>query len=214
MATIKKMIKALLDFTQKTPDQLLAQGYAIVKALTGNVNFPNTPVDLTALKTTLDSFAAVMADAKDGSKKAIVVRNQIGEGIVRMLRVLAFYVELNCKDDMNTFLTSGFTPRSTTRTPPQPLQPTIVLSVDQGVSGEFKVSMQSVARAKNYQVRSGVVGPGGATPTTWSTVTVPNAKTAAVISGLTPGTTYAIQVRAYGTLGYTEWSDSAVRMAI
>jgi hypothetical protein len=208
------MIKALLDFTYKVPDQLLAQGYAIVKALTGNVNFTNTPVDLSVLKTTLDSFAAAIADAKDGSKKAIVVRNQIGEGIVRMLRVLAFYVELNCKDDMNTFLTSGFTPRSTTRTPPQPLQPTIVLSVDQGVSGEFKVSMQSVARAKNYQVRSGVVGPGGATPTTWSTVTVPNAKTAAVISGLTPGTTYAIQVRAYGTLGYTEWSDSAVRMAI
>src|SRR5205807_5130001 len=103
---------------------------------------------------------------------------------------------LNCKDDINIFLTSGFTPRSTTRTPPQPLEPTAVLSVDQGVSGEFKVSMQSVKRAKNYQVRSGQVGAAGATPTTWSIVTVPNAKTAAVISGLIPGATYAIQVRA------------------
>jgi len=44
--------------------------------------------------------------------------------------------------------------------------------------------------------------------------TVPNAKTAAPINGLTPGTMYAIQVRAYGQLGYTEWSDSATRMCI
>jgi hypothetical protein len=130
-----------------------------------------------------------------------------------MLRVLAFYVELNCKDDMNTFLTSGFTPRSTTRTPPQPLESTAVLGVHHGVSREFKVSIKSVRRAKNYQVRSGIVGPDGATPTSWSTMTVPNTR-AVVISGLTPGTTYAIQARAYGMLGYTEWSDSAVRMAI
>jgi len=94
------------------------------------------------------------------------------------------------------------------------LDPTAVLSVDQGISGEFKASIKPVSRAKNYQVRSGQVGPGGATPTNWSIVTVPNAKTAAVINGLTPGATYAIQVRAYGRLGFTEWSDSAVRMAI
>src|SRR5207248_6174107 len=148
----------------------------------------------------LDAFTAAIADAKDGGKKAITLRNHIGEEIVRMLRVLAFFVELNCKEDMNVFLTSGFTPRSTARTAPQPLEPTTVLSVDQGVSGEFKVSMKSVRRAKNYQARSGQVGAGGATPTTWSIVTVPNAKTAAVISGLIPGATYAIQVRAYGRL--------------
>jgi hypothetical protein len=35
-----------------------------------------------------------------------------------------------------------------------------------------------------------------------------------LIGGLTPGTTYAIQVRAYGQLGYTEYSDSATRMVI
>jgi len=104
MATVTKMIKALLNFTSKMPENLLSQGYAILKALTGNVNFPNLPVDLTVLKTKLDAFASAIADAKDGSKKAITLRNHIGEQIVRMLRVLAFYVELNCKDDMNTFL--------------------------------------------------------------------------------------------------------------
>ena len=214
MATVTKMIKALLNFTYKAPEQLLASGYAILKAFTGNSNFPNSPVDLNDLKSKLDAFAIAIADANDGSKKAIMLRNQLGHEIVRLLKVLAFYAELNCKDDMNIFLTSGFTARSTTKAQPQPVGPTTVISVDQAESGTFKVWMQSVRRAKQYQVRSGQVGAGGATPTMWNIVTVSNAKTAAVITGLTPGTTYAIQVRAYGTLGYSEWSDSAVRMAI
>jgi len=104
MATVTKMIKALLNFTSKMPENLLSQGYAILKALTGNVNFPNLPVDLTVLKTKLDAFAGAIADAKDGSKRAITLRNQIGEEIVRMLKVVAFHVELNCKDDLNIFL--------------------------------------------------------------------------------------------------------------
>jgi hypothetical protein len=95
------MIKALLDFTYKVPDQLLAHGYAILKAFTGNLNFPNPPVDLNDLKSKLDAFAGYIADAKDGGKKAITLRNHAGSEIIRLLRVLAFYAELNCKDDMN-----------------------------------------------------------------------------------------------------------------
>src|SRR4029077_20681643 len=123
MATIVKMIRALLNFTAKMPEQFLAQGYAILKAFIGNLNFPDPPVDLNDLKSKLDAFAGYIADAKDGGKKAITLRNHAGWEINRLLRVLAFYAELNCKDDMNVFLTSGFTPRSTTRTAPQPVRP-------------------------------------------------------------------------------------------
>ena len=132
-----------------------------------------------------------------------------------MLRALALYVELNCKDDMNTFLTSGFQPRSSTRAAAQPLDQPMILSVDQGITGELLVSIKSVGRsAKSYDVRYGVVGAGGSTPTTWLTVTVPNTKIPARITGLIPATTYAIQVRAYGPLGHTPYSDSSIRMVI
>jgi len=90
----------------------------------------------------------------------------------------------------------------------------MILYVDQGNTGELLVSIKGVRRSKNYDLQYGPVGAGGATPTAWLTRTVPNAKTAASINGLTPGTTYAIQVRAYGLLGHTEWSDSAIRMCI
>jgi len=39
MTTVPKLIKATFDFSKTSPEQLLAQGYAIVKAMTGNVNF-------------------------------------------------------------------------------------------------------------------------------------------------------------------------------
>jgi len=212
MATIQKLIKAMLDFTKKAPEQLLAQGYTILKAMTGNVNFPNQPVDLADFKTLLDAFSVAIGDANDGSKKAISHRNQIGAEIVQTLRVVAFYVELNSKGNMNIFLSSGLTPRSATRTPSQPLAPTALTGVTQGISGQLLATIKRVRGAKNYQLRIGQIGAGGAMPTSWTIETVPNAKTAAALNGLTPGTTYAIQVRAYGSLGYTEWSDSAVRM--
>src|SRR5438552_9584573 len=143
MATIPKLIKAVLAFSQMLPEQLLALGYSILKALTGNVNFPTLPLDLAQLKTALDIYAVLIGEAKDGGKKAITARNKQGEDIIRILRALALYVELHCKDDMNTFLSSGFQPRSTVRTSAQLLQQPVILGIDQGVSGELLVSARS-----------------------------------------------------------------------
>ena len=110
MAKLPKLIKALLDFSRTLPEQLLAQGYAIVKAMTGNTNFTNLPVDLGLLKTALDIYAGLIAEARDGSKRAIAARNSQGQEVIWMLRALATCVELNAKDDMNKFLSSGRPP--------------------------------------------------------------------------------------------------------
>ncbi len=215
MATIPRLIKAALDFSHMLPEQLLAQGYAVLKALTGNENVTNLPFDLSLLKGALDAYSVSIGEAKqDGGKKAITLRNTQGEEVIRMLRELSAYVELNCKEDMNIFLSSGFTPRSSTRTSAQPLDQPLIVNLDQGNTGQLLVSIKAVRKAKTYELRCGTVGPGGATPESWLTETVPNTKTAVPINGLTPGTTYAIQVRAYGLLGYTPWSDSATRMCI
>ena len=214
MATIPKLIKAALDFSKVLPEQLLAQGFAVLNGLIGNANFTNVPVDLALLKTALDAYSVAIAEARDGSKKAIALRNRQGEEVIRMLRALANHVELNCRDDMNIFLSSGFRPRSSTRTPAQPLDQPAVVYVDQGNTGQLLVSIKAVRKAKTYDLRFGPLGTDGAAPASWSIQTVPNTKTAARINGLTPGTTYAIQVRAYGPLGYTEWSHSASRMCI
>jgi hypothetical protein len=208
------MIRVVFGFTRTRPEELLATGYNVVKCLTGNLNFPTLPVDLNDLKSELDAYSVTIGEAKDGSRKAILLRNQQGESIIRKLRSLASYVEIQCKDDLNVFLTSGFQPRSQYRPAPQALDQPLIAGLEQGPSGTLMARILGVRKAKTYECRFGVVGSDGAGPTLWSSVTVPHARSAAAIPGLTPGLTYAIQVRAYGALGYTEWSPSAMRMAI
>src|ERR1051326_6432952 len=155
IAIIPKLIKALLDFRKMLPEQLLALGYTILKSLTGNPKFPAPPVDLGQFKTALDAYSVLIGDAKDGSKKAITARDHQGAEVIWMLKGLAMYVELICKDDMNAFMSSGFQPRSTVRTPAAALEQPTILSMDQGISGEFLVWMKSVGRrAKTYDIRS------------------------------------------------------------
>ena len=210
MAMVPKLIKAALNLQRALPEQVLSQGQTLLKGLTGNSHFTNLPVDLNVFKT----YAASFADAKDGGKKAITLRNKQGGVVIRTMKHLATYVELNCKDDMSKFLSSGFHPRSSAHTPAQPLDQPTILSIDQGPTGQLRVSIKPVRKAKSYELRYGAVGAGGAAPAAWSTLMAPKAKTAVPINGLTPGTTYAVQVRAYGQFGYTQYSDSATRMVI
>ena len=214
MAIVPKLIKAALHLHKSLPEQIQSQGQALLKGLTGNSNFTNPPVDLNVFKADLDTYAVNIADAKDGGKKAIALRNKQGGVVIRAIKLLAAYVEVNCKDDMNIFLSSGLQPRSSTRAPAQPLDQPTILNIDQGPSGQLLVSIKPVRRAKSYELRYGAAGPGGAAPAAWSTLMVPKAKTAVPINGLTPGTMYAVQVRAYGQLGFTQCSDSVTRMAI
>jgi hypothetical protein len=73
------------------------------------------------------------------------------------------------------------------------------------------VQVQSIPKAKNYEIRYGIV-VNSAAPTSWTSKVVTKVKPPVGIEGLTPGTTYAIQVRALGPLGYTAWTDSTTCM--
>jgi hypothetical protein len=214
MANVLKLLRVALSLTKLLPEQILAFGYGVLKGLTGNPNLSTPPIDLGTFKTDLDTFAETIADAKDGSRKAIALRNQQFESIMRTLRTLASYVEVNCKDDPNIVLSSGFQLRSGVRKPSEPLPQPVIERLDQGISSQLLALVKTVHRAKSYDVRVGAMGPGGTTPASWTTVTIPHSRKAAQLDGLTPGTIYAVQVRAYGSAGHTPWSDSATRMAI
>jgi hypothetical protein len=69
------------------------------------------------------------------------------------------------------------------------------------------VKPKRIPGAIHYEVHYGIVGNGGTPPATWTTVTLPGSKKAPIID-LTPGANYAFQIRAFGRLGHTDWSDS------
>ena len=127
--------------------------------------------------------------------------------VTNMFTQLGHYVKAAADGDLAKFNTSGFVATSTVHTAPQPLPPASFDWIDRGpVSGQVVVKPKRLPKAVNYDVRYASLGTGG-TPGTWVTVTLPSAKKAA-IQNLTPGATYAFQVRAYGKLGHTDWSDS------
>ena len=206
MSKVKK-IKPLENYFNLPDADVVSPGTAVQTNMTGNLNFPNPPADLAALKTAIEIFSALIAQALDGSKKVIAQKNKQREAIINMLRLLGRYVEVVSNGDMAIFQTSGFQPASTTKAASQPLSETI-RKIDHGAnSGQIKIWVRAIPKASSYELRY-APAVNGQTPTAWTSQGVAMVKTAAVVTGLTPGTTYLIQARALAKHGYTDWSDS------
>jgi hypothetical protein len=209
-----KLIRPLEGYTSMTDADIIARATAVVTGMTGNSNFPNPPVDLVAFKTDIDSLSALIPQAMDGSKKIIAEKNKQRQVVIKPLRLLGRFVEVHSNGDEAIFKSSGFEPVSTTKVPPAPLPVPIIRDIYQGVlSGEIVVQVESIPKAKNYEFRySAVVN--GAPPTSWTSKVVSKVKPPVGFQGLVPGTVYAVQVRAFGVLGYTDWTDSKTCMCV
>jgi hypothetical protein len=206
MSTIK-MLKPLENFSGLSDADLVSRGTVVQTNMTGNSHFVNPPVDLAALKTALDTLTALIAQALEGTKKVIAQKHKQREVVIKMLRLLARYVEVTSNGDMAIFQTSGFQPASTTKTAPAPLTETIRKIAHGPNSGQVKIWVRALRGAASHEVRYAPV-VNNATPTGWSTQGVSTIKTPVVITGLTPATIYAFQARALVKNTFTDWSDS------
>jgi hypothetical protein len=207
-------IKPLEGYGSMTDTDVAHRANAVQTGMTGNANFPNSPVDLAAFKTDIDAFSTLVTEALDGSKKVNAQKNKQREVVIKKLRLLGRYVEVTSNGDMAIFTSSGFTPASTVKTPPAPLPLPVIRSVDHGaLSGEIAVQVKPIPKAVSYEIRYGVSVNGGP-PSSWTIKSVTKTRPPVGIQGLTPGSVYAFQVRAQGRLGWTDWTDSATCMCV
>jgi len=94
----------------------------------------------------------------------------MGRNAIIMYRLFGHYVELACKNDLETFASSGFTAVSTGhRNPPQPVAVPLILSLDQGNTGQLLVTIRPVAHARHYELRYAAVPAAGAA-VHWTTI--------------------------------------------
>lgn len=210
---LMKIIRALLGLGMAKDGVVSSSVGAVLTGMTNNTAYPTPPVSMADLKTGLDTFNTSVSDAEDGGKKAVAARDKARAAVIKLYRVLGHYVEANCNDDMATFMTSGFQPVPTKRTPPAPLAVPFVRNLDHGTTGQLLVTITPIPKALSYELRYGAV-VAGAAPATWTTDVLTKAKQAYPINALTPGTIYAFQVRALGKVGFTDWSDSTTLMCI
>jgi|SRR6516165_4216594 len=200
-----KKIKPLDGFSNVTDADLVSRATNIQTDMTGNANFPNPPVDLKELKTNIDVFSALVAEALDGSKKVIAQKHKQREVVVKQLKMIGRYVEVTSNGDMAKFQTSGFQPAAPkTVTPPLTEK---IRKVQHGAnSGEINVWLRAVARASSYEFRYAVANAGAATQ--WTMMPLSTVKAPVALKGLTPATTYLFQARALVKDTYTDWSDA------
>jgi hypothetical protein len=186
-----------------------------LQGMTANANlFNKPPVDLATYAAAISDYEQSIPPALDGGKTAIEKKKKLRNAAIKMYKLLAHYVEVNCNDDLSTFLLSGFQAKTSIRISTPPTSESI-RKVEQGVhSGQVNVKLMKKKNAASYELRWAPVPPGGG-PISWTNqqpITI--VKTAKTIDGLTPGTTYAFQVRALLDTGFTEWSDSVTMMVI
>ena len=211
-----KQIRVKLGYDGLSDKDVATQGVAVVDGMTNNPKFVNPPVNPADLKTQVETFASLIAAAADGSKKAITERKKQRAVVVKMLRQLGHWVEANCNDDAATLQSSGYQQQATPvrNASPQPLDGPPTFKLENGPnSGQVVLRGKPVFKAVSYTVHYAPMGSDGK-PGSWTEMSPVTVIRSITVNGLTPGTTYAFQVRALGRAGYTNWGDSVTRMAM
>jgi hypothetical protein len=207
-------IKAKFETSKTHARIFLERANAVLAGIYSNPDdFGQPPLDQAVFKSNVDLLGTKITAALDGSKQAIAERDRQTAVVIKMMHQLANHAEANCKDDMATFLKSGFEAVSTVRLKTPPLSQFIRKIVHGPNPGQVLVTIVAVAGASSYELRWAQIGAEG-TPGSWVSQIVAKARPAVLVTGLTPGTTYAFQVRSLLDVVYSEWSDSVSRMSM
>jgi len=204
-------IKPVEGYSRMPDAEVINRALAIYTGLNGSTHFTNLPVSLTDFKAGIDSVSALMAEALDGSRKVVAEKNKQMHALIKMMRALGRYVELNCNDDIAIFKSSGFEPVSGTRPTPATLTEKIRSVAHGSVSGQIVVRLKAVAKAGSYEFRYRASANGGL-PNPWLTKQFTTVKAAITLDSLTPGTIYAFDARALVGTQWTDWSDPVTFM--
>jgi len=213
------IIRPSFAYQTAPDDNFLSAVNGVEKGMEGNAVLNAPPVPISSLKAERDDLIAAIAAAKDGGKQAVVAKNKKRSDVALMMRLLAHYVEIACKGDMGVFLSSGF--QAIGPPSPKPAQPVgkPTVEVEQGQTGTLLLVIKKVATATHYDAQDTIINPGTGgtapgTPGTWTSQLVNDVKQPVPFNNLTPGTVYAFRVRAYGKLGYGDFSNIVQRMCI
>jgi hypothetical protein len=200
-------LRVSLGFARLSDKELNTFTLGVKNAMTGNAAYPSPPVALEKLETARADFEQKVAAAAQGGPPQTAAKNNSRQGLLGMLRQLASYVHINCNNDMATLLSSGFQAMSTNRAQ-TPLERPSSVALKNGASGQLVASLAPVKNTSMYEGRiKGVSGD-------WMPSIFDGDSQHIVFGGLTPGSTYTVQVRALGgATGQSDWSDPTSHMA-
>jgi hypothetical protein len=180
----------------------------VIAGLDGNAAFPTPAVSVPDLTAAQTAFANAMTAMAQGGTQATATKNNTRDALVNLLRQETIYVQGAGKNDLPTLLSSGFQ-ASSANTGQSPLAKPSIVGITNEASTQLVVRGQAVANAHAYeaQIKNGTGG--------WQPAGTFTGARHMVLTNLTPGVTYTVQIRAVGgSTGYSDWSDPVSHMAM
>ncbi|WP_017257599.1 hypothetical protein [Pedobacter arcticus] len=196
------------DYSRLSDANLEFKGQSIILSLTGNPTFPvTTPTlaDFTALKV---AFSTSLANALDGGRTNIAIKNTDRLALINSMRFLAANIESLAQGDKAKLLSSGFDLSATGETVP-PLSAPVEFKLVDGINpGEISSVVKPVAQAVAYSHEYTFTAPDEAT--VWSVKSGTSRKI--LLSGLPSGQRIFVRVAAIGRKGQEAYTNTLSRV--
>lgn len=201
-------IKVSLGFARLSDAELDTFAQGVIDSLTGNATYPTPPVTIPNLQAATDDFTAKLAACNTGGVLDTAAKNNSRQALLGDLRQVASYVQIRCNNNLELLLSAGFLAQSTNRAS-IPLEQPQGLAIKSPNTGTLTATVRPVKNTSLYEGR--IKGPTG----DWQPSVFSGDSKRISFTGLTPGTTYTIQVRALGgSTGQSDWSDPSSHMSM
>lgn len=200
-------------FYKKGDSGILDAAYGVSANLYAAAAFPTPPVtkpDLDAAITAMETAKAAMVQ---GGTAATAERNLRKQDLYNLLKQLAYYVNVESKNDLAILLSSGFEAVSTDRLSEQLPAPSYV-TVKNGMSRQSLTTAKAVKNSRGYEMQYSLVDESTGTNGPWMDAPFSTSSRNIPVNGLESGKLYIYRVRAMGGLtGQSDWSEGVSHRA-
>ncbi len=198
-----RKFKAVSTFTRLSIVEKASFCRNVIVKMTNNATFSAPDVPLADALEALNAFDAAILGAKDGGHTAISIRNDCEKVVDAKFILLAKYADRIADGDETTILSSGF---NFSRQPSIPSKDTLTVS-----DGAFPSSIHPkripVPNAGSYWWQIRLAGT-----TEW--ITYVSTQSSIVISDLTVGVVYEIQVAAVTSQGQQPFCSIVTKLVV
>ena len=150
-----------------------------------------------------------MGVCQDGTTEDTLHKNALKAALIALLDTLADYVEANSNNDPEIITSSGFTLASTSKTTPAPVGTISINAINNASAGALNLDMNYGDNVWGFEVQTSTA------PNVWVAAGYYTDPLNVTVTGLTPGTLYALRVRVHGSKNQiSDWSDVVSHMAI
>lgn len=205
-------IRVAIGFATATDHIVEGLGYTVHSKLYAIPAFATPPVTAADLDASTLAFTAALADLVNGGKLATARKNACRLTLVDQLRKLAYYVQIQCDNDLALLLSSGFDSVSTNRARVQLPQP-VIIRVENGMSGQTVLGAEANPNARSWQAEYALIADDGSFGT-WIAVAPGTDSRRILAENLIPGRMYAFRLRSIGgATGCSDWSNTVTHRA-